>query len=113
VETNPEQAKRKLAALLTVFPITEQMSLRHRKLIAAAEQMLKGLGVSDPEASDPEASDPRAANSLEEQMRWAETHLSGEERKAWLQSMIELYQEKPWARQLVKEAKQMIDQSNG
>jgi hypothetical protein len=77
-------------------------------LIAAAERMLKGLDLSVPDATD-----PVAAKSLEQQMRWAETHLSGEERKAWLQSMIELYQEKPWARQLVKEAKQMIDQSNG
>jgi serine/threonine-protein kinase len=108
VETNPEQARRKLTALLTVFPVSEQTSLRHKKLIAAAERMLKGLDLSVPDATD-----PVAAKSLEQQMRWAETHLSGEERKAWLQSMIELYQEKPWARQLVKEAKQMIDQSNG
>jgi hypothetical protein len=84
------------------------MSLRHKKLIAAAERMLKGLDFSVPETTD-----PLAANSLEQQMRWAETHLSGKERRAWLQSMIELYQEKPWAKELVKAAKQMIDQSNG
>ncbi len=108
VETNPELARRKLTALLTVFPVTEQMSLRHRKLIASAEQMLKRLDLSVPEATD-----PLAANSLKQQMLWAETHLSGDERKAWLQSMIELYQEKPWAKDLVKAARQMIDQSNG
>jgi len=50
-----------------------------------------------------------ASESLEQQMRWAETHLSPEERNAWLRSMIELYQEKPWAEPLVKSAKQMVD----
>jgi len=103
-ELNPMDAKRKLAALLVVFPETETMSLRHRKLIAAAKQMLAGL-----ESDSLGKGANLASESLEQQMRWAETHLSPEERNAWLRSMIELYQEKPWAEPLVKSAKQMVD----
>jgi serine/threonine protein kinase len=103
-ELNPLDAKRKLAALLVVFPETETMSLRHRKLIAAARRMLAGL-----ESDSLGKETNLASESLEQQMRWAETHLSPEDRKAWLRSMIELYQEKPWAEPLVKSAKQMVD----
>ncbi|MFO0012724.1 MAG: serine/threonine-protein kinase [Planctomycetota bacterium] len=104
VEVDREGARRKLAALLTVFPLTDETSAKHRKLIAAAQRMLEDLESS---ASDGYRS--IAQESLQAQMQWAETHLSREDRTAWLRSMIELYQEKPWAAELVKSARRMVD----
>lgn len=108
VESDPQEAKRKLQALLTVFPVSDQMGLKHKKLIAATKRMLEGL-----ESNSGNANQSVAANSLEQQMRWAETHLSAEQRTAWLMSMIELYQDKPWAKNLVEAAKKMLQESNG
>ena len=106
LEIDPEAAKRKLNALITVFPLSDHMSLRQKKLVVAAKRMLEGL-----ESTRSATSGNSATASLEQQMRWAQTHLSEEQRRAWLESMIELYRDKPWARELVTAAEQMIDRS--
>ncbi len=100
---NPQEAKKKLQALLVVFPTTDEMSLRQRKIVSAAQRLLERLN-SEPTDGLRNV----AAESLQAQMRWAETHLSREQRNEWLRSMILLYQEKPWAAELVAAAKQMI-----
>lgn len=103
-ETDPQKAKRKLEAMLTVFPDTDELSSHQRTLVAAAKRMLAKIA-----ANPIEVSRNAALESLQAQMRWAETHLLPEGRKAWLQSMIELYQEKPWAAEIVESAKRMVD----
>jgi serine/threonine-protein kinase len=105
VENDPDVAKRKLDALMTVFPLTDSTTPRHRKIIAAAQRLRDGLQST---ASDTYRN--AAFESLQAQMQWVETHLSPEERMKWMQCMIELYESKPWAYDLVRSAKRILDQ---
>ena len=45
------------------------------------------------------------AESLEEQMIWADANLAPATRAAWLKGLIELFEDKAWAHELVSSAK--------
>lgn len=97
-----ELAKRKLNAMVNLFSSTEQLTNRQQQMVDQAKKMLDKLLAEPPKTRNP------SVEFLEQQLRWAESHLTPSTRLAWLKSLVELYQDKSWARDLVEEAKKGI-----
>lgn len=103
-DTDPNQAKRKLAALIQVFPERDDFTVRQRRIVRSAKKMLQQL-----EAVPATELRNVALESLQAQLHWVEAHLDAEQRKAWIRSAIELYQDKPWAEEFIASLKRMVD----
>jgi len=97
-----ELAKRKFAALATVFAGAEKLTNRQRQIVALAKRMAEKLPKEGKPVQHP------AVESLREQMSWADANLNASTRAVWLKGVVELFEDKVWARELVASAKSKL-----
>ena len=97
-----ELAKRKLRAFLTVFSRPERLTSRQRELVKIADSILEKLEAGTDIKVNP------ATELLNEQIDWAESNLSGDQRRMFYQSLVELYADKAWSAPAIERVRKWI-----
>jgi len=101
---DPEQAERRLNALMMIFENAEGLSKSQRNLLDSVR-----LARSRLLESPPNSEVPQARKNLEQRLVWAEANLDPQRRTAFYENILLLYSDLPWAKPIVETARSRLN----